>query len=115
MFERIPDLKINKDKTNVVYIGSLCKKKENPGITSKTLKWIKDGRFSALGVNFSTNLPEMVEINYNNVMKSVKASIQHWSKRNLTVLGRITLVKSLITPKFSHLVLAIPSPPKALL
>jgi len=36
--------------------------------------------------------------------------MRHWSKRNLTVLGRITIVKSLLIPKFNHLVLSIPNP-----
>ena len=36
-------------------------------------------------------------------------------KRNLTVLGRITVVKSLLIPKFNHLILSIPNPTKAFL
>ena len=54
----------------------------------------------------------MVDLNYNKVMESVTTSIQHWSRRILTVLGKITVVKSLLIPKFNHLILAIPNPSK---
>ena len=90
VFERISGLKVNDDKTNVVYIGSLCNKAPNPNVTDKKLNWVSDGKFTTLGVHFSTTLEEMVSINYDKVMISVKNTIQHWSKRNLTVLGRVT-------------------------
>ena len=38
--------------------------------------------------------------------------IHHWSKRFLTVLGRIVVVKSLLLPKLNHLILALPHPDK---
>ena len=37
----------------------------NPNITHKKLKWVKDGKFKALGVNFSIHLEEMEDLNYN--------------------------------------------------
>ena len=112
MFERFSGLKVNEEKTNVVYIGSLRDRNTNPDITKKHLNWVKDGKFSALGVQFSTNLTEMGELNYNTLRESVTNSIHHWSKRNLTVLGRVTIVKSVLIPKFNHLILSIPNPTK---
>ncbi len=110
LFKRLSGLKINEEKTNVVYIGSLRNRKPNPGIINKHLNWVKDGKFSALGIQFSTELSEMCDINYNVVIESVTNLIHYWSKRNLTVLGRITVVKSLLIPKFNHLILSIPNP-----
>ena len=40
-FERISGLKVNDDKTNVVYIGSLCNKAPNPNVTDKKLNFGK--------------------------------------------------------------------------
>ena len=74
----------------------LCNKAPNPNVTDKKLNWVSDGKFTTLGVHFSTTLEEMVSINYDKVMISVKNTIQHWSKRNLTVLGRLTIVKTLM-------------------
>ena len=115
LFERMSGLKVNEEKTNVVYIGSLANQMPNPNITQKKLKWVKDGKFKALGVNFSTQLVEMEELNYDMVMETVSNLIHHWSKRNLTVLGRITVVKSLLIPKFNHLILSIPTPSRIFL
>ena len=99
LFERMSGLKVNEEKTNVVYIGSLANQMPNPNITQK--------KFKALGVNFSTLLVEMEELNYDMVMETVSNLIHHWSKRNLTVLGTITVVKPLLIPKFNHLILSI--------
>ena len=52
LFERLSGLQVNEEKTNVVYIGSLANRMPNPNITQKKLKWVKDGKFKALGVNF---------------------------------------------------------------
>ena len=105
LFERLSGLKVNEEKTNVVYIGSVANRMPNPNITQKKLKWVKDGKFKALGVNFSIHLEEMEDLNYNMVMEAVSNLVHHWSRRNLTVLGRITVVKSLLIPKFNHLIL----------
>ena len=71
LFERMSGLKLNEEKTNVVYIGSLANQMPNPNITQRKLKWVKDGKFKALGVNFSTQLVEMEELNYDMVMETV--------------------------------------------
>ena len=49
LFERLSGLKVNEEKTNVVYFGSLANQMPNPNITQKKLKWVKDGKFKALG------------------------------------------------------------------
>ena len=41
--------------------------------------------------------------------------INQWSKRDLTPLGRITVLKTLIISKIVHLLLALPSPSEKLL
>ena len=101
-------LKVNEEKTNIVYIGSLANQMPNSHITQKKLKWVEDGKFSVLGVDFSMQLVEMEELNYDIVMETVSNLIHHSSKRNLTVLGGNTVVKSLLIPKFNHLILFPP-------
>ena len=44
-------------------------------------------------------------------MHKVNLLINVWSKRRLTLPGKITVIKSLILPKFTHLFLALPNPP----
>ena len=56
LFEGLYGLKVNEEKTNVVYIGSLANQMPNQNITQKKLKRVKDGRFKAFGVIFSVHL-----------------------------------------------------------
>ena len=82
LFERMSGLKVNEEKTNVVYTGSLANQMPNPNITQKRLKWVKDGKFKALGVNFSMQLVEMEELNYDMVLGTVS---------NLSIIGQIEI------------------------
>ena len=56
LFEGLYGLKVNEEKTNMVYIGSLANQMPNQNITQKKLKRVKDGRFKAFGVIFSVHL-----------------------------------------------------------
>ena len=56
-------------------------------------------------------IPCVVLLNYNKSMHSLRNLITRWSKRNLTVLGRITVIKSLLLSKLTFLILTIPDPP----
>ena len=49
------------------------------------------------------------------VLKCVEQTIKSWSKRNLTLIGKITIMKSLALAKFVHLFLALPNPPGELI
>ena len=40
----------------------------------------------------------------------MKAKIKYWKRRNLTPLGKITIIKSLLLPSFNHLFLSLPNP-----
>ena len=54
-------------------------------------------------------------MNYNKIIKKVEGVCKQSSKRKLTILGRITIIKSLALAKFIHLLLALPNPPDNLL
>ena len=62
-FAEISGLKMNVDKTEVVWIGK--KKHSSDKICVKWgLEW-GSSRFKLLGIHFSTNLEEMEDLNYN--------------------------------------------------
>ena len=70
------------------------------------MEWKLDwgGRYiKILRIECSINLAEMVEKNYKKVMK-------HWSTRNLTVIGRHTLLRSFLLPKLNHIFSILPNP-----
>ena len=108
-FYQMSGLKINLDKTKALWIGSMCNstkilcKEFNIDWEQKPLK--------ILGVIFSPLVFDIWEYNLDDVMKKVKNMINIWSKRKLTLIGRVTVIKSLMLSKFAYLLLALPNPP----
>lgn len=107
-FHKFSGLKPNVEKTTCIWIGSKRFSEERLCPESK-LTWSKS-HFTALGINYSLNLAEIPALNYDEKMKQIQKDLQNWSKRNLTTMGRITVLKSFVIAKLVHLFIAIPSP-----
>ena len=45
----------------------------------------------------------------------MKTSLKLWLRRLLTPLGKMTVIKSLILPKITHLLMALPDPEQNIL
>lgn len=101
-------LKINNDKTNVIWIGSQKFSKDVYHHRWK-LVWGKT-KFTLLGIDFSINLDEISNMNYDNAINTIDKNIVQWSKRVLTPIGRIVVIKSILLPKLNHLFMSIPNP-----
>ena len=65
--------------------------------------------FTVLGV-FSTDVLEIVKISFENKLNSMKKVLNAWSRMNLTPFGRITVIKSLVVSKITHLLMNLPDP-----
>lgn len=63
-----------------------------------------------LGIKFSVNLPDMVELNYLPKPIEIRKLLKQWKVRRMTPIGRLTVLKTLIIPKLNHLILALPMP-----
>ena len=55
------------------------------------------------------------EHNADDIIHKINRMINAWSKRKLTLRGKITLIKSLMSAKLTHLFLALPNPPGELI
>ena len=108
IFGTFSGLKINKEKTKIVWIG----KKRNSKIKlsiAQNRDW-DTSEFTLLGIDFSTNLDLIPEINYLKAITKVKSFLKKkWQYRNLTPIGKISLIKSNILSKFVHLFTSIPT------
>lgn len=60
---------------------------------------------------FFTSREWNVWFNYSRVIDSIDEILGHWSEQRLTVLGRISIIKTLALPKLYHILLTIPNPP----
>ena len=84
IFGTLSGLRMNKDKTKLIWIG--CKKfvKEKLNV-SENLKW-GETQFSLLGLEFSTALEKILSLNYGKAMTKMKMEIEKWNKRLLEIL-----------------------------
>ena len=106
-FETLAGLRVNKDKTQMLRIGKgatsdkiLC---EDLG-----LKWVT--RLKVLGVNLSAAPHEMME-NLDEKISEIESLLNNFTYRNITVYGRIRVVKAIALSKVTHLIQIIPNPP----
>ena len=106
-FTNISGLKVNIDKTNIIRLGKdrndhrkLCPKYKLKGTNE----------FTVLSVHFSTNLYNIQELNYNVKLKEVKKLLEQWSKRSLSTLGKIAVIKSLVLSTFVYLFSSLLNP-----
>ena len=107
-FANISGLKTNFDKTQVIWIGA--KNYNTDAIKTRwKLSW-GTTRFKLLGITFDVDLDKMIGINYMDKIAQIKNSIKMWRRRFLTRLGKITVIKSLLLPKITHLLLSLPNP-----
>ena len=112
VFGTLSGLKINHDKTKVIWIGKKKRSKEKLNVLVE-LDWGVD-KFKLLGLEFSVNLAAIPEINFNKAISKVNSIIALWKNRSLTPVGKITVVKTLLLPQFNHLFSSILTPTQIL-
>ena len=108
IFADISGLKVNYEKTEALWIGSL--KNSNTIIPSnKPITWA-ERKVYALGVWFSTSDLKDIEANFFEKIEKVKKMLSNWSARRLTLLGRIAILKSLAVSQIVYVLSSLPTP-----
>lgn len=108
LYAAVSGLKANFDKTHVIWLG-LKKHSQETINTRYKLVWGKT-KFKLLGIDFSVNLEDILDINFKPKIDKLKNQLALWKRRNLTIIGKITVIKTILLPKFNHLFLALPNP-----
>ena len=107
IFGSLSGLKVNTDKTKIVWLGK--KKFSRDKIhTAQKLDW-GTTEFNLLGLTFSVNLREIPALNYEPAMIRAKETINRWKRRCLSPIGKITVIKTFIIASFNHIFSTIPS------
>ncbi len=57
----------------------------------------------------------MIDLNFNPKLLKLQNSVNHWKRRQLTPLGRITVIKTLLVPTLNHLFVSLPNPSESVL
>ena len=112
-FANISGLKINYDKTQLVWIGS--KKYSSNTIKTKWKLLWGGHKFKLLGINFNVDLERMTEENYEIKIQQLEKTDKQWEKCSLTPLGKITVIKTFMMSAFNHLFIMLPNPDTTLI
>jgi hypothetical protein len=93
LFEQYAGLKLNKTKTEAMWLG----KDRNSPQTPLGIKWVKD--VHSLGIFFSYNTDSVIQKNVDDRAKEFKRILDMWMQRDLSLIGKITILKSLAFSK----------------
>ena len=107
-FSQFSGLHININKTAVLRIGS-WKDSVAKFYTLKPLFW-SDGPIKILGIKVHYDPLVVYYENFIVKLDKIQAIIDSWAHRSLTLIGKITVINSLIASQLNHLFAALPSP-----
>ena len=99
-FYEVSGLKLNDKKTEAFWIGANCNKDEI-SIVGRNFKWPKC-KVKALGVWFSNDPEATATLNYNEKLDKVRNVLSCWKYRRLTLVGKITVLKSLVASQLVY-------------
>jgi hypothetical protein len=89
LFHIFAGLKLNKTKTEAMWLGKWKNNKDTP----LGLKWVKE--VHSLGIFFSYDTDYVVQKKFTDKSKTFKRILDLWAQRDLSIIGKITILKSL--------------------
>ena len=101
---------INPQKCAVLRIGP-WKNSDAKFYTMKKLFWSPKA-IRILGIDIYPDVKMMYTENYLNLLNKVEDILETWSKRKLTVYGKVEVINTLINSLFVHKLMALSTPPK---
>ena len=106
-FTSISGLKINVEKSELLLLGTGTAW----DIPKEHRKLIKE-EVKMLGIMISTNKQKLQHSNYDPVLEKMRNKAAIWSKRRLSLAGKIAIIKTLITSQLVYCMTVLPSPNK---
>ena len=104
-FEKCSGLKINQSKSEMLWLGSQCHRKD----AILNLQLSCDPVY-ALGVHFSYDQEATVKKNFLENLGTLKRTLNMWSQRDLSLYGKINIVKTLALSKLIFICSVLESP-----
>ena len=101
-------LRLNTEKTNILRIGSF-RDSDAEFYTIRKLYW-STGPITILGIKIHPDVTLMMTENFHQLLVKIQDILGSWVHRNLTLIGRIIVVNSLVSTLFIHKMLALPTP-----
>ena len=106
-FSNVSGLKLNIDKCNVLKAGSL-KTSNIKFCDTKPFQW-KSDYAKALGMFFYTDTNYNIMKNIEPKLQEFKNCLKQWQHRKLTLIGKITVIKTFALPKLIYPLTVLPN------
>ena len=106
-FASISGLRVNYEKTEALWIGTMCFQRRKIA-TFKNISW-PSHKVKALGVWLSTIKEESITLNYDEKKEIISKTIENWQFRRLTLLGKIVVIKSLLASQLVYVMSLLPT------
>ena len=109
-YSKFSGLDMNEEKSNIMGIGTEAANKQDVcGLECKQ-------KLKILGVIFKNNCPASeVEENWTARFERISKLISLWSKRNLSIAGKICITKAILIPQFVYIMQAFSLPSDVLI
>ena len=104
-FKEHSGLEINTTKTEAMWLGEWKDRTDEPF----GFKWPKEP-ISALGVFFSYNQESANRLNFGEKILNLQKTLNTWQRRNLTLYGKINIIKTLGISKLIYSASVLPVP-----
>ena len=103
-------LKINFSKSEAMKLGPL-REDINIKPIGRGLSW-SNGPIRLLGVLLTHDEADLFDLNFSPQLDKIKTLLNIWSRRDLTPIGKITIIKSLALSQLTFLLTVLPNPPR---
>ena len=107
-FSIFSGLVLNKNKSIGIWLG---RDKDNPP-GGEGLRWLKkDENVKILGVYFNPcTEASLISINWETKIKSIKTTISHWMKRNISIWGKCIVSKTFLLSQINYIIQSLALP-----
>ncbi len=102
-------MKLNVEKTEGILLGPL----KNTMTSFKGVKFTNEA-IRCLGIYLGHDKNECYEFNWQNKLDKIRKVFERWKHRNLTVFGKILIIKSLAASKLYHVMSRLDTPDEIL-
>ena len=99
-------LEINHEKSEILLLGNRAYILQESNVVPDNIHNIKSVKI--LGVHFSYAFQARHKLNVDELISSIQHKLRIWKWRDLTIIGRIQIVKTFVIPIFLYRVSSIP-------
>ena len=113
LFSKCSGLTLNTKKSTILRVGSL-KQSNLQFCKSKQFIWTSDNA-ATLGMTFSNDMKRNTEINIDKKVKEFKSVLKQWQHRKLTLMGKVSVIKTFALLKLIYPFTVLANPNKSVI